>query len=48
MLATAGLHTLLVVIAIVAFALAVLAGFRSQIEAAVVLALLGVLILVFA
>lgn len=42
------LSTLFVVLAIVAFALAVLAGFRGAIEAAICLAIVGVLILLFA
>lgn len=47
-LAHGNLATLFVVLAVVSFALAVLAGFRGQVEAAVVLAIVGVLILLFA
>lgn len=41
-------NTLFVVLAFVAFALAILAGFRGALEACVVLAVVGLLILLFA
>lgn len=41
------LSTVLFVVAIVTFVLAVLCAFRSMIEAAVALALIGVLLLIF-